>query len=438
MATNNMRVVHEGVIKDIVDILMDKKLMKDARDKLPGFFKSKDKTYFPNIAKATSNLVLTFPVIVDESVDLASARLIAKSVEQKMVSMLHMLFAAVDITNNDNAFDFIGKVHSNLNSDDVISFINKMDSIPLKNRHESTAELDIEAINDAMIKCMQEDNVQLDDRIPDALNDIYDVDASNTLIRHEAVRNVTHPMTTKVVFNQKTNQDEIIKKDMYSRDDISKVRLDNDVKKANDDVPSLMIIKFRTADSNDTAHSAVIGVKAKLVYVSQADMIDRIVTKNSDNNGLLNFLRATTGEISMIKDFLFAINRAKMDIISTKSNSSPIWKMLERRYIMSKKNWLTRNFNGSGTAIAVMVISSETETILARDYGFKCEPHKLLDIMEAYSVMGFIVADDVKERIKSLYDDNSNNFEIVSYSSLEKEDKTQYKKIINLITGGKE
>ena len=58
--------------------------------------------------------------------------------------------------------------------------------------------------------------------------------------------------------------------------------------------------------------------------------------------------------------------------------------------------------------------------------------------MEAYSVMGFIVADDVKERSKVLYDDNSNNFEIVSYSSLEKEDKTQYKKIINLITGGKE
>ena len=353
MATN-MRVVHEGVIKDIVDILSDKDFIRNAKNSLP-FLRDRGQNYFSNVAKATSNLVLTFPVIVDESVDLASAKIIAKSVEQKMVSMLQMLFAAVDITNNQNAFDFIGKVHKNLSSDDIISFINKMDSLPIKRgRHESTAELDIEAINAALIKCMQEDNVRLNDRIPESLNDIYNVDAGNTLIRHEASnRNVNHPMTSKVVFNSKTNQDEVINKDMYSRDDISKVRLDNDVKKANDDVPSLMIIKFRTADSEETAHSAVIGVKSKIIYVSQADMIDRITTKNSDNNGLLNFLRATTGEISMIKDFLFAINRAKMDAISTKSNSSPIWKMLERRYIMSKKNWLTRNYNGSGTAIAV-------------------------------------------------------------------------------------
>jgi len=140
----------------------------------------------------------------------------------------------------------------------------------------------------------------------------------------------------------------------------------------------------------------------------------------------------------MIKDFLFAINRAKMDVISTKRSSSPIWKMLERRYIMSKKNWAFGNYNGSGTAIAVMLISSETESILSRYYGFKCEPYKLIDVMEAYSVMGFVVADDVKERVKSLYDDNSNNFEEISYSSLERDDKTQYKKIINLITGGKE
>ena len=433
----NKRVVHEGVIKDIVDILSDKEFIKTAKNKLP-FFKDKDQTYIPNIAKATSDLVLTFPVIVDESVDLASAKIIAKSVEQRMVSMLQMLFAAIDITNNQNAFEFIGKVHRNLSSDDILSFINKMDSLPLKNKHESSAELDIDAINAAMIKCMQEDNIHLNDRIPESLNDIYDVDTDNTVIRHEA--KIVPPWEKN--FGEKPDPKDSSKKIPYPGKTLysepNKMNMSSDIKKINDDIPSLMIIKFRTDGTNDTIHTAVIGVKAKLVYVSQADMIDRIVTKNNDNNGLLNFLRATTGEISMIKDFLFAINRAKMDVISTKSTSSPIWKMLERRYLMSKKNWLTRNYNGSGTAIAVMVISSETETILSRDYGFKCEPHKLLDIMEAYSVMGFVVADDVKERAKILYDDNSNNFEIVSYSSLEKEDKTQYKKIINLITGGKE
>ena len=109
-----------------------------------------------------------------------------------------------------------------------------------------------------------------------------------------------------------------------------------------------------------------------------------------------------------------------------------------KKAVMIANDFLKNNIEGERKRIAIMVISSETESIMQRDYGFKCEPIKLLDIMEAYSVMGFIITDDVKERVKSLFDDNSNNFEVISYNSLEKEDKTQYKKIINLITGGKE
>lgn len=450
MATNN-RVVHEGVIKDIVEILTNDEILKKATK----FFSAQNKTYIPNVAKFTSNLVLTFPVIVDESVPLSTASLISKAVEHRMVTMLQMLFSAINITNSSDAFDFVSRVHQNLTSDDIISFINKMDSLPLRSKkHES---VDIEAINDLMVKCIKEDNIVLNSNLPASLNDSYTVSPDGTVSVHEANNNNNFGDMWKRAYKKQTQERKRLQKELedernksvaekekikntplYKSDSIKDMRLSSDVKKANEDVPSLMIIKFRTGENNDTISSAVIGVKAKIVYVSQADMIDRIITKNNDNNGLLNFLRATTGEISMIKDFLFAINRAKMDVISTKRDSSPIWKMLERRYIMSKKNWALGNYNGSGTAIAVMVISSETESVLERDYGFKCEPNKLLDVMEAYSVMGFAVTDDVKERVKTLYDDNSNNFEVISYNSLEKEDKTQYKKIINLITGGKE
>ena len=80
----------------------------------------------------------------------------------------------------------------------------------------------------------------------------------------------------------------------------------------------------------------------------------------------------------------------------------------------------------------------EHEDILNKDYGFKCEPYKMLEIMEAYSVMGIAIVDDVNEKVKSLYDDNSTQYEINSYSSYEKEDKNQFKKMINLMTGAKE
>jgi len=539
---NNRNIIHEGVIKDIVDLLTNNDLIK--RNKLL----NTKQTYFSSITKAASNLVLTFPVLVDDSVPLSTARLISKAVEHKMVTMLQMLFSAIDIANNKDAFAFVGKVHKNLTSDDLISFINRMDSIPLKSRNESTAELDIEAINKAMIECMQDDNVYLKTGFNESLNDTFwvesgmhilqegkgskkkgkkgnkskhdfsnktttntipkdnsDTDMSETdwfrqhvedrgsskpkedhddensdidfeyeydndridslgsteklkkeknkkyrkfedISKKEKPKKPEDPRINKRLKDLEDKWKEIAKKEakkekkkpLYNHKDLEKMTISSDVKKANEEVPSLMIINFRTKDNNNTIRSAVIGVKAKIIYIPQDDIIDRIITKNNDNNGLFNFLRATTGEISMLKDFVFAINKAKLDAINSRPDSSPIWKMLERRYIMNKKNWLMSSYNGSGTAIAVLVVSKDTVDRLESDYGFKCNPSKLLEIMEAYSIMGFIITDDIKEQVLSLYDDNSTRFEILSYSAYEKEDQLQYKKIINLITGGKE
>ena len=90
----NKNVVHEGAIKDIVDLILNDKFS----DTFGKIFDN-DNKYFSNIAKKTSNLVLTFPVIADESVSLSTARLIAKATERKVVGMLQMLFAAIDINN---------------------------------------------------------------------------------------------------------------------------------------------------------------------------------------------------------------------------------------------------------------------------------------------------------------------------------------------------
>ena len=436
----NKNVVQEGAIKDIVELIINSKYGEKIYNSLS---RKTSEDYFKNIANKTSNLVLTFPVIADESVSLNTAKLMAKATERKIVGMLQMLFAAIDITNNRNAFEFIGKVHQNLTSDDILSFINKMDA-----KQYSHETLNIDEINKIMVQCIAEDNIELNNELPNSLNKTFSI-INNTVIKEDIdykkygkkVRKELKDATKKVKELEDKLNGNKIKSLNTDPDFLNKQILSSDIKKANDDVPSLLIVRF-VNDKSDTnvkvISQAVIGVKAKLIYVKQSDMINRIITKNRDNNGLFNFLRATTGEISMIKDFLFAIDRAKMDTISSKNNSSPIWKLLERRYLVSKKNWLLRNSNGAGSAIAVLVISKETEDILNKDYGFKCEPYKMLDIMEAYSVMGFAIVDDVNEKVKSLYDDNSTQYEINSYSSYEKEDKNQFKKMINLMTGAKE
>ena len=172
----NKNVVHEGAIKDIVELIINSKYGEKIYNSLS---RKTSEDYFKNIANKTSNLVLTFPVIADESVSLNTAKLMAKATERKIVGMLQMLFAAIDITNNRNAFEFIGKVHQNLTSDDILSFINKMDSKQYS--HES---LNIDEINKIMIQCIAEDNIELNNELPNSLNKTVSI-INNTVMKED-------------------------------------------------------------------------------------------------------------------------------------------------------------------------------------------------------------------------------------------------------------
>ena len=441
----NTNGIHEGVIKDIVDLIGDGGL-----DNIAGknFLTAKNSRYFSSITKATSNLVLTFPIIVDESVPLSTATMVAKAVERKMVGLLQMLFSAINISNNKDAFDFIGKVHKNLTSDDILSFINKMDSRAYKESADGmSAELDIEAINKALTESMKHNGIYLDSELEPTLEEKF---VYQEFTRPQGGvgfdKNTSSPFASKLM-NSADQAASLREKAKKSRGSSSSGRdaqyvgsakiqdqeFNQELKKSNEMVPSLLIIHFRSGEDEKSAGDAVIGVKAKLVYVSQADMADRIIMKNGDNNVIFSLLRATTGELSMIKDFMFAVDRAKLDAFSNRNSSTPLWKMLERRAIVNKKNRFFDSANGSGTAIATLLISSDTENLLEKDYNFRCRPYNMLNVMSEYSCLGFIIADDVTEKVKMLFDDNSTNFEVLSYTSLEREDKSQYKKLINLM-----
>lgn len=543
MIQKNDHVVHEGVIRDIVDIISDNGMDLSDFD-LPFSDIFSGQRYMSGITKATSKLILTFPVICDESVSLETARIVTKSVERKVVAMLQILFSAVNINNNADAFDFVGKVHQNLTSDDILTFINKMDAKPFKESVDEVREvqINIDKLNEAYEKYLNAPEHFLIDDLKPALEDVFTVDpntkvvhemnkgakkwyrdkygkdpANHVMLRHAEIRTqnrINGPKHGKLYndtdfidnpkartgpiydinerrkklnelnngyymnsfkpsnkrkgkngFNKFSNKADRIQAQVSKRDAMNKAAakakntynddgaeiyegnnssrpfvgaqmLDADIKKANEEMPSLMQIYFRSGEDNMTEGYAVIGVKAKLVYVTQDDMIDRIILKDSDQNTFFSIIRATTGEISMIKDLLFAVDRAKLDIFSRKKNtSSPVWKLLERRAIVSRGNRALNRSNGAGSAIATLLISSDTEDRLQKEYNFKCNPFKLLNIMHDYSVMGFIIVDDVNEKAKYFWDDNSTQFETLSYASLEREDKGQYKKIINLLAG---
>ena len=219
--------------------------------------------------------------------------------------------------------------------------------------------------------------------------------------------------------------------------------LQSDIKKANEATPSLMIINFTTARDNGDSilNTCVIGVKARIHYVPSSEMITRIIMKNTDRRGFFNFLRATTGEIAFFKDFLLAVDKAKIDAVAKagKGSSSKIWKLLELRADRSKFNRSIGKNSSAAAAISTIVISrAEADLIKKNNRIDITKPGTLLSIMRGYNLMCGAIVDEVAERVDFMYDDGTTSFETLSFMALEREDSGgSYKKVINLLAKGR-
>ena len=207
---------------------------------------------------------------------------------------------------------------------------------------------------------------------------------------------------------------------------LNKQVMASDIKKANEATPSLIVVNFKntTATGEVINSSAVIGVKAIIHYVPSTEMISRLALKNTDRKGLINFIRATTGEIKFFRDFLFAIDRAKVDAVarSGRGSNSRIWKMLELRAHQAKLNLKSGRNNANCAAITTIVLSDAEAAIIKKQYRIDIKSKgTLLGIMRGYNFIAAAIVDEVDEKVSFLWDDGTNDFETLSFMSLERE-----------------
>ena len=439
-----------------------------------------------NIAKEAKGLTAVFPVLVSESVSVEQAQMIAKAAERKYVTMFQMLFAASQITDAKSAQSYLKKFHNNITSsldlsdmtvDDVIDFANKLDeevqTTALTNARitEATkAVLEDLAFNENYTKVLAENlnPVSLNNykvktvfgdykatQISEANDDYYTVEDRSDSTEWEG-RDDNNGNVYKQRTNTTTRRTPITARDRAATlkdknatlkdkaDIISKQIVTTDIKKANEATPSLMIINFVTqADGrdNEIVNTAVIGVKCVIHYVPSSEMMNRMVLKNTDRRGLLNFIRATTGEIQFFRDFLFAIDRAKIDAVAktSKGSNSRIWKMLEIRANRAKMNATARADNAACAAITMLVLSKAEVDIIKQSYRLDLsKASTMLSVMKGYNFIGVAIIDEVNEKVDFLYDDGTKNFETISFMSLEREQGAgEYKKMINTLVKGR-
>ena len=461
--------IHETVIRDIVDVIADLK----KSDEIEMFFSGRqNRKYFKSISNATSNLTLVFPVIASSSLSIDTVSIVAKAIERKAVTMLQMLFSAISITDANNAFDQVRRVHTNLRLSDKMTiddFIDTMDKFV----DEGTIIINNKEVYDAVREDMKMLSYTLPENVSESslasyrlynspysnevmvLNEAKDdvIGDKNTIRSNNRVTKDSNNRTTtnsnnRTSFNNITNNygggGSGRKKSSISgdwkdlNDTFNKQLMPTDVKKANELVPSMMIVNFVNNEGEEPIGSAfVIGVKAKIYPVDSMDMINRIILKNNDKKVLQQFIRATTREISFMRDFIFAIDRAKIDALSQsrRGSSSKLWKVLERRAKKDKMRMYLNQTNDA-SAISTLVISQEEVEYIKKNEGFDIEkPMVIRPIMESYNLMSTVIVDEGMEVAKFIFDTGEDIYEHIGFNLLEREaSDSSYKKVINLIS----
>ena len=217
--------------------------------------------------------------------------------------------------------------------------------------------------------------------------------------------------------------------------------LDSDIKKANELQPTMMIIRYtvasKTSQNFHVEDQFVAGVKARLIGCDSVEIIDRIRLATENKVNLKNFVRATTGEIRFCKDFLLAIDQAKIEAKrnSKLSKTSPIWRALQTR---STKSTMKRLGKGTNTAAAItsLVITAEECNRLNTLYNIDMlNVGTCREVMQAYNFMEVVIVDEALEVARFLLDNNDKYFQDYSFTALRKEiSDTEMKKLINIMS----
>ena len=439
---------------------------------------TKDQIINTNIAKSSSSLTAVFPVIISKTIDIEHAVMISKAIERKAASMLQMLFAAHQISNVSSAKAYLNKFHKNIDSsidwsdmdiDDVINYTATTQEeyeLPASVKTQMQAVCEHVAKNIHYVLETQLTNRPISEikikRSP--LNEIQ-FGGPKQEVSFETQRQVLNPDTnTWDRFRGKEPEWNLIPDDQKREQEVEKMTksqikgplepndlrgiasyyggqvLQNDIRKANEAQPTMMIVNFTYNKEGTSDHinsSCVVGVKALLHYVDSEDIVNRVILKQSDNRGLFNLIRATTGEIAFFKDFIFAVKRAKIDAVAKagKGSTDKIWKLLELRADRLRGAKVSRMDQANNAAITTLVISKAEVDHIKQYHRIdlnKVGPAK--GILRGYNLMALAILDTINEKVDFLYDDGSSMFETLSFGSLEREESgSMYKKVINLV-----
>lgn len=448
---NENMMIHETVLGDIMSAYDDiKNVFKNSKSKddIKKIRRDNPLLGSTSISKAASNMTLVFPVICSRGIAIENSSMVTKALEKNAVSMLQRLFAAYQVAEDQDLMSYIQKFHNNISSgvaslDDIYKVI-LGESVKITAADRAAVMADMKNINFYLPDAINESSL-MDYTIREGAAD------KSVVTKEERRRDYEEGRERQKKRDEEHDED----RNLQSKKDLRDMRMskdaadyfakqvpDSDFKKANELMPTMMTVSFKVVnDENnkiDDYSNALVAVKAKLYPIASNDIIQHITDKNANRNWLTNFFRATTREISFLKDFILAIDKAKADAQSMSSRNPTadrMWKVLERRATNSKFRRLMLS-NNNAAAITTLCVSQEEVEYMRKNFNTDLESLNVVrGLFESLNLMAIVIVDETLEVAKFIYDETELMWETISFTHLEREasDNT-YKKVVNLMT----
>jgi hypothetical protein len=391
--------------------------------------------------------------------------MISRATERNITTLFQQLFTANTISGKDGV-EILSRIHKGIEDssiDNIINFVDKLsntssvgESVAYRaSRDKAIMEAKIREVTNEMVRELKtnQKTFPANSFSESSLNDYKVLNMNGRILVNEDSKSNNKDTKTKQekdldkvrYKNEKDKIRQVKQKeaDEHLKQDIAigtKRLVDTDVKKSNEMQPSLLIINYNTLNSDATGviekKTFIAGIKARLISVEAMDIAEHLVAKDRSKLSFLNFIRATTGEISFKDDFLFNIKQAKINAKNAAKHgiAAKMWEVLEKR--STKNAWNKFNKHGNdASAITTLVISRETAEYMKKAFKFDIDnPKNAKLIIDSYNLLSIVIVDEINEVAKFIYDGN-NSYEMQAFSYLSKEgsDGKAYQKVINLM-----
>ena len=443
-----------------------------------------------SLARQSSAATLQFPVVISKAITLETAQTVTKALERQYAIFVQMVISLnpyLDLS-KDSIPSYLGKIHQN--NPNALDLLNEScTSVYSDEAYELYVLMSInEGCNGQVLKSNAEQMFSVEEFLnPNKVNDLYkpktitrsvaessldyfckknhivmedvysDIDAAKDQVdlkkielKNKIKTQSQEDMIKALGDEEKQKREDAMQRAKFDHD-IAKAQAeyrtktqvklaDNDVKKANELVPTTLSVSLQVKDGQSFGGitNFVLGIKGLMHPVNSNDMISNLVDGFKSGNKFFNFIRWTTGEISFLKDLIFNVNGIKEDVIKkhTKGNSH-WWSTLKRRRTLAK---MKNVFGGSKILPNVSIVCSMEEVAEMQDvYGIDLmEPKNVRRMMDRYFLLGFVVVDEAQELCHFIFDGET-NYQTISFKGLEKENnnKNEFKEIYKMINSGR-